>query len=200
MSLLNLVKVSGYNYETMPIINLLIRKMSLVCGDNRSMLYNIKKQILLKKYKSRFVAFLLDRQRLLFIKTSYKYLETVNRQNDTAKRLELILIFYRYIERSEDVIYKMDNLIRTIIKNIRLLCSQNKLFYVYAYSLNITCNMILSCGHLCTEDVYHNFYQCKNHLIIKLKTELLIKNTIDKKLNPHMVDTIISYLNPSYHM
>lgn len=200
MSLLDLVKVSRYNYESMPIINLLIRKMSLVCNDNRYMLYNIKKQLLLKKYKSRFVTFLLNRQKRLFIKTSYKYLETVNRQNDPAKRLEIILIFYRYIERSEDVIYKMDNLLGTINKNVRLLCSQNNLFYVYAYSLNITCNMILSCGHLCTEDVYHNFYQCKNHLIIKLKTELLIKNTIDKTLHPYIVNIIISYLNPSYHM
>lgn len=155
-------------------------------------LLEIKNKLLIKKYgKYRLIKKAI--QFNTFIKTSKAYYTLANDVLLVNGKISILIKLMKYLEYNIDIFTHLDSFYSVLIKKIKEFYIQDYKFDIFLYSFNINCNIITQQGNLCKKPCYLNFYQCKQHLQIKLKNEIKTYLTLRKVMPVPLIGIINKY-------
>ena len=194
MSLIPMVGISKLNWNSEPLLNIMINNMKIPISKNR-FLYNTKCKLLIKKYGKLKSLIKICIQNKSFINTINKYLNINRNTNKNYKREELCLVLYRYIEQTGDIWVKFPALQNQIVYKLIEFVEQNIIFKFYLHTLHYKCDTLLECGHICQKDSYLTFHQCRHHLKLKLKGELIVNQILNKNIPNQLITIINKYIH-----
>ena len=197
MSLIPLVQCSKFNntWQSEPLLKIIMNNMKLPKTRN-SILYYTKYKLLGNKYGKLKGVVKLQIQIVTFVKTINKYLKTIDRLHTKSKKIELLLILFRYLEQSGDLLVQyLDFQNRIIYKLLELKECAIDIADVFLYTLHYKCDSVLECCHMCIKDTHLSFNQCRNHLKLKLKYELHLIQILSKTIPEPIIDIINRYIH-----
>lgn len=194
MSLIPLLthKINSWNSE--PLLNIIMNNMQIPKTRN-TILYNTKYKLLINKYGKLKGLVKLQIQNGTFIKTVKKYLTTIDRLHTQLKKIELLLILFRYIEQSGDIWVNYSDFQNRMIYRLIKLNECDIITGVFLHNLHYKCDSVLECGCICRKDSHLSFNQCYYHLKSKLKYELQLLQILNKNIPTQMITIINKYIH-----
>lgn len=196
MSLIPMVCCSKFNNTWMsePLLNIIMNNMKIPQTRN-TILYYIKYKLLINKYGKLKGLVKLQIQNETFNKTVKKYLKTIDRFHTQLKKIELLLILFRYIEQSGDVWVNYSDFQNKMIYKLMELNECDIITGVFLYTLHYKCDSVLECGSMCRKDSHLSFNQCYYHLKSKLKYELHLLQILNKNIPTQIIILINKYIH-----
>ena len=184
---------NNLNGKKIPSINNLNKLICIIKPQKRGIkLAEIKIKLLLKKYgKYSIVKKVL--QFKTFVETSTIYQTRANSALIINDKIIYIIDLLIYLEHSIDIFTHLNSFYYILINKIKEFYAQDCRFGIYLQSFNINCDAVTKLGQLCKRKCHLNFYQCKQHLHIKLKNEIQVYMKLRNIIHTPLIGIINKY-------